>query len=98
MAGCRHKGPNADFFKGLIKLAAAGVKQTMNQPASVRSHAKRAAELLHGVAETTGETEFLGLDLAEMILCAEAVSKDGWEEAKKMVTTESPRSQRKTIK
>ena len=69
------KGPVADFFKALIKLAAAGVKQTMNQPASVRSQSLRAAQLLRGV----GEERFLGLDLPGLISWADAIGKDGWD-------------------
>jgi uncharacterized protein len=69
------KGVVADFFKALIKLAAAGVKQRMNQPASVRSQALRAAQLLRGVAED----RFLGLNLPELIAWAEAISKEGWD-------------------
>ncbi len=39
------RGEVADFLKGLIKLAAAGVKQREGVPAGVRTHASRAAEL-----------------------------------------------------
>ncbi len=39
-------GPLADFIKGLIKLAAAGVKARERRPEGVRRHALRAAELL----------------------------------------------------
>ena len=39
----RH-GPEADFYKGLIKLAAAGVKVREGQPHGVVTHARRAGE------------------------------------------------------
>jgi predicted metal-dependent hydrolase len=39
-------GPVADALKGLIKLAAAGVKAYEGRPAGVRRHARRALELL----------------------------------------------------
>jgi predicted metal-dependent hydrolase len=40
------RGPTADFLKGLIKLAAAGVKHREGRPEGVRRHAARAIELL----------------------------------------------------
>jgi uncharacterized protein len=40
------RGPTADFLKGLIKLAAAGVKAHEGRPEGVKLHAARAAELL----------------------------------------------------
>ena len=42
---CGRKGVVADFLKGLIKLAAAGVKALEGKAEGVRSHAGRAAEL-----------------------------------------------------
>lgn len=38
-------GPRADFIKGLIKLAAAGVKVREHQPNGITRHAERAREL-----------------------------------------------------
>ena len=40
------RGPTADLLKGLIKLAAAGVKARECRPEGVKLHAARAAELL----------------------------------------------------
>ena len=40
------RGPTANFLKGLIKLAAAGVKHREGRPEGVRRHAARASELL----------------------------------------------------
>ena len=56
-------GQTADFLKGLIKLAAAGVKARESRAAGVRQHAERAAELLRG-ASTNHLTMFgLRVDL-----------------------------------
>ena len=76
------KGPVADFLKGLIQLAAAGVKHLEGNPTGVNNHARRAAELWHGVARTLGRAEdlFLGLRLQELIDTAENVLCDGWPE------------------
>src|SRR6478672_7546301 len=56
------KGVAADFLKGLIKLAAAGVKAREGRAAGVRQHAARAGELFRGVA---GERMF-GMRLEEL--------------------------------
>jgi predicted metal-dependent hydrolase len=61
------KGATADFLKGLIKLAAAGVKAREGRAAGVRQHAERAAELLGGVADTK---QIFGLNLEELIRAA----------------------------
>jgi predicted metal-dependent hydrolase len=58
-----HHGQMADFLKGLIKLAAAGVKQLEQNQAGVNRHLARAAELLGGVHESV----FCGVDLASLI-------------------------------
>lgn len=44
-------GPTADFFKGLIKLAAAGVKSLEGSAVGRRRHALRAAELFARAAD-----------------------------------------------
>jgi hypothetical protein len=43
-------GPAADFLKGLIKLAAAGVKLREGRPAGLRRHGERARELFAAAA------------------------------------------------
>ncbi len=43
--GCGRQGTTADLLKGLIKLAAAGVKVREGRPVGVERHAKRAGEL-----------------------------------------------------
>ncbi len=74
-------GATADFLKGLIKLAAAGVKQLEGRPEGVRSHARRAAELLRAVAGETGQPAFMGLQLQSLIEQAEGVVRHGWPDA-----------------
>jgi predicted metal-dependent hydrolase len=61
-----HHGQIADFLKGLIKLAAAGVKQLEQNTAGVNRHLSRAAELLSSV----GEPSYCGIDLRALIAAA----------------------------
>jgi hypothetical protein len=79
---CGRKGTIANFLKGLIKLAAAGVKHGEGTPQGVQSHARRAAELWHDLARSlgTGTDLFLGLRLRVLIGLAETVCRDGWPE------------------
>ncbi len=57
-------GPVGDFLKGLIKLAAAGVKAYEGRSDGVRRHARRAAELLDAVAGSAATTSrYAGVDL-----------------------------------
>ncbi len=72
---CGRRGTAADFLKGLIKLAAAGVKAREGRPAGVRRHAARAAELFRGVREAVGRAKYLGLDVAALIAFAERVAE-----------------------
>lgn len=60
----RH-GSTADVLKGLIKLAAAGVKVRERQPNGVTTHARRAADLFETVRASEGR-RLLGLDLARL--------------------------------
>lgn len=62
-------GVVADFLKGLIKLAAAGVKAREGQANGVQRHATRAAELLRQVvtARTDGQTTFAGVNIEELL-------------------------------
>ena len=70
------RGETADLLKGLIKLAAAGVKHREGRPAGVRLHARRAAELL---APARSQIKF-GLAIepiaaaAEQMACSEPPS------------------------
>jgi hypothetical protein len=73
------RGRIADFLKGLIKLAASGVKHLEGVPAGSKGHAQRAAELWREVARGTGaEADLLGLRLGELIALGEQVGRDGW--------------------
>jgi hypothetical protein len=58
-------GATAALLKGLIKLAAAGVKVREGQPRGVATHAARAAGLFEGVRRDAGDRK-LGLDLATL--------------------------------
>lgn len=56
-------GAEADFVKGLIKLAAAGVKAREGNATGVQRHARRAGELFRLVAEDIGHgADLLGLN------------------------------------
>ena len=71
---CGRRGMLADFLKGLIQLAAAGVKHREGVPQGVMNHARRAAELWRA----TGQERLLGLRCAELIDLAEMVCQEGW--------------------
>ena len=66
-------GAVADFLKGLIKLAAAGVKARECRPAGVRRHAVRAQELLTQAASSLARptsNQVAGLSMVELVnLC-----------------------------
>jgi hypothetical protein len=51
---CGRSGQTARFLKGLIKLAAAGVKVRQRMPQGVQHHAQRAAELFRQTADGAG--------------------------------------------
>jgi uncharacterized protein len=65
---CGRQGVTAEFLKGLIRLAAAGVKVRERRPAGVSSHGNAAENFLKRVAEALGpETaRYGGLSLAEL--------------------------------
>lgn len=65
-------GPTADLLKGLIKLAAAGVKVREHQLHGVQSHATRAGGLFESVSQEVGPL-WLGMDLDRLKLFAEEV-------------------------
>ena len=77
-------GTTADFLKGLIKLAAAGVKAREGRAAGVWQHAQRAAQLFRGVAEevpnhagvgTATEGTLFGLALDDLFAAASQIAK-----------------------
>jgi hypothetical protein len=67
-------GPTADYLKGLIKLAAAGVKLREGNAAGVTRHVGRSCELLAAAEGTT----LFGIDVARLIAAARAIA-DGVE-------------------
>lgn len=73
---CGRRGTAADFLKGLIKLAAAGVKAREGRPVGIARHAARAAELLTQVQRQTHGATFAGLDLASTIEFAQRLGQD----------------------
>lgn len=64
------KGPTADFLKGLIKLAAAGVKAREGRPPGVRRHALRAVELLSAAPSAI----CFGIDVAGTMNAAKKIA------------------------
>jgi uncharacterized protein len=60
-------GPTADFLKGLIKLAAAGVKLKEGRVEGVRRHAARAVELLSNARCGFRREMIFGLDVDALI-------------------------------
>jgi hypothetical protein len=67
---CGRTGPVADLLKGLIKLAAAGVKEREGRPAGVKQHMARAVELVTAAIAVFGQAPF-GLDVKEVLAAAE---------------------------
>lgn len=66
------RGETADFLKGLIKFAAAGVKAREGNATGVRRHAVRASELLspfHGTVQ-------FGLCVDELLAAAAEIDRD----------------------
>ena len=70
-------GVVADFLKGLIKCAAAGVKSCEGRTVGVTRHARRAAELFESVrdAQSPPAKEFCGLVLDELIRAARLLAE-----------------------
>lgn len=69
-------GTTADFLKGLIKLAAAGVKSREGQSQGVQRHAARAEELFRIVRATCseGQSRFAGLSFDSLIQAASSLA------------------------
>jgi hypothetical protein len=74
---CGRAGTAGNFIKGLIKLAAAGVKAREGRPEGVRRHAQRAAELFGQVSSglPTGQTRYFGLSIPRLIDLASDVAR-----------------------
>jgi uncharacterized protein len=75
---CGRTGLTADFLKGLIKLAAAGVKHLEGMPEGVRSHGRRADELWRRLANVRGPEPFMGFAVDELCCLAEGIALSGW--------------------
>jgi hypothetical protein len=69
------RGAAAETLKGLIKLAAAGVKVREGQEHGVRTHARRAAESFRKALDLGGPYS-LGFRLLELEAIAEVLSDD----------------------
>ena len=71
------RGPTADFLKGLIKLAAAGVKAREGRTRGVALHAARAGELFAAVLDAAAPEAgtYLGLSLGELSKHAAGLSE-----------------------
>lgn len=69
------RGPVADTLRGLIKLAAAGVKVRQGQRHGVVTHARRASEVLSLVRALHGRW-MRGLDLDGLIHCANQLAEN----------------------
>ncbi len=70
-------GQLADFLKGLIKLAAAGVKVRQGQPRGVADHAAGAADLFRDIARQLGGegAVYLGLRLCDLLVFAAQIER-----------------------
>jgi hypothetical protein len=70
---CGRTGTTGAFLKGLIKLAAAGVKAREGRPEGVRSHARRAGDLFREVSKqmSPGADRYGGLAPVELIAFAD---------------------------
>lgn len=70
------QGSVADFFKGFIKLGAAGVKLNIDQEVAARGHFERAKELFEGVMKDEGDS-FLGFDLKKINASIDLMLENG---------------------
>ncbi|MEM7314515.1 MAG: DUF309 domain-containing protein [Planctomycetota bacterium] len=75
------EGTVADLFRGLIKIAAAGVKARENRQVGVERHLARAVQIFEQVQQVPSD-EYFGLELAEILTAvrnsqalAEAITK-----------------------
>jgi hypothetical protein len=73
---CGRTGVVAEFLKGLIKLAAAGVKALEGKSQGVHSHSGRAAELFRRVKRSTDH--LMGFRVPELQAVAEEIHDQGW--------------------
>jgi hypothetical protein len=69
------RGPIAALLKGLIKLAAAGVKLREDRVEGVRRHAARAAALFRSVAASADPALLCGLPVQQLAIESDALAK-----------------------
>lgn len=69
---CGRAGRAADFLKGLIKLAGAGVKVREGRPRGVVTHARAAADLFRRTGAP--DERYFGLPLGELTRFADATA------------------------
>lgn len=69
------RGAEADLVKGLIKLAAAGVKVRQRQPSGVRTHALGAAALLETLRAADASGQFRWIDLEGLATRAREIGR-----------------------
>jgi hypothetical protein len=69
------KGALADFLKGLIKLAAAGVKIREGRSEGASRHSQRAKALFESVRATVGTQEYCALSIDDLIEKTEQVKR-----------------------
>lgn len=79
-------GPEADFFKALVKLSAAGVKHLQGIRDGVVSHTRRAAELWADVQVKLNVEDYFGLRLSALITLAESILREGWPDPSPVLT------------
>jgi hypothetical protein len=72
---CGRRGTTADFLKGLIKLAAAGVKVREGRADGVARHGARAGSLFRQVRAEVPRQRYLGLDLDTLIGFADRLTR-----------------------
>jgi len=71
---CGRRGVTADFLKGLIKLAAAGVKAREGRPVGVVRHGTRAAELFRLTQKAIDSDRYLGLEFKPLLELADRLA------------------------
>jgi hypothetical protein len=74
---CGRKGHAGDFLRGLIHLAAAGVKVRENRPGGISRHAASAEMLFRRIAETLSSLDgrYMGLHLGDLCEFARAIAQ-----------------------
>ncbi|MBD3266669.1 DUF309 domain-containing protein [bacterium] len=82
-------GTTANFLKGIIHLAAAGIKAKQGQTGSMQKHARRAAGLLNEIRLKRPKEQpfYMGLDLNELVEWSEGVAENSAAAIKETPTT-----------